>query len=319
MSDPVILALTRDFAAPASRVFDAWLDPGDACRFLFATPEGEMQQVEIDACVGGEALIVERRAKGEARHRLRFEVIDRPRRLVFLFSADPSGEAEWTRVSIDVVEAPAGCTLTLTHEMDRKWAGHAPQARQGWTMILDGLTRVLEQAMIDIERTASDTIRMERLLDAPVETVWRWLTEPDLRKQWFAGGRIDSRVGGEIELVFDHDDLSEDDVLYPARYAEHKGAVGRERIVEYDPPRRFAISWDEGKEGTVLFELFEVGDRTRLVLTHSGISGPGPMANFGGGWHAHLAVLEARLAGRRVRDFWALHAESEEAVARQLR
>ena len=93
---------------------------------------------------------------------------------------------------------------------------------------------------------------------------------------------------------------------------------GRERIVEYDPPHRFAISWDEGREGTALFELFEAGDRTRLVLTHNGITGPGPMANFGGGWHAHLAVLAARLAGRRVADFWALHGESEAAVARQL-
>ncbi len=172
--------------------------------------------------------------------------------------------------------------------------------------------------MIDIERIAPDTIRMERLLDAPVETVWRWLTEPGLRGQWFAGGSIDPRVGGEVELIFDHDNLSDDDVPYPPEYAEFKGAIGRERIVEYDPPRRFAITWDEGKEGTALFELFEAGDRTRLILTHSGISGPAPMANFGGGWHSHLAVLEAKLAGRSVRDFWALHGESEAAVARQL-
>lgn len=171
--------------------------------------------------------------------------------------------------------------------------------------------------MIEIERIAPDTIRMERLLDAPVETVWRWLIEPDLRRQWFAGGPIDPRIGGEVELIFDHDDLSDDDVAYPAQYAELKGAIGCERVVEYDPPRRFAITWDGGKEGTALFELFEAGDRTRLVLTHSGITGPGPMANFGGGWHSHLAVLEARLAGRGVRDFWALHAESAQAVARQ--
>lgn len=68
--------------------------------------------------------------------------------------------------------------------------------------------------MIDIERIAPDTIRMERLLDAPVETVWRWLVEPNLRRQWFASGRIDPHVGGEVELIFDHDDLSDDDVPY---------------------------------------------------------------------------------------------------------
>jgi uncharacterized protein YndB with AHSA1/START domain len=145
MSDPVILTVTREFTAPASRVFDAWLNPADARRFLFATPEGEMQQVEIDARVGGEALIVERRAQGEARHRLRFEVIERPRRLVFLFAAGPSEDGAWTRVSIDIVETPTGCMLTLRHEMDAAWAEHVPQARQGWTMILDSLTRIMDK------------------------------------------------------------------------------------------------------------------------------------------------------------------------------
>ncbi len=169
-----------------------------------------------------------------------------------------------------------------------------------------------------IERLAPDTIRMERLLDAPIGTVWRWITEPELRRLWFAGGSIDLRTNGTVELIFDHDNLSDNDVPYPPRFADHKGATCSERIVELDPPNRFAMTWDEGEEGTVLFELFEDGDRTRLVLTHEGISGPGPMANFGGGWHSHLAVMEARLAGRSVPDFWKLHSESEESVKRQL-
>lgn len=318
MNDPVRLSLTRSFAAPPERVFDAWLNPQDVGRFLFATPQGEMQQVEIDARVGGEGLVVERRPLGDVRHRLRFELIDRPRRLVFLFAADPSSEDDWTRVSIDIIETPAGCALTLTHEMGAAWAQFVAQTHRGWTMILEGLAGVAEQPAFAIVRVSSDTIRMERLLDAPVDTVWRWLTEPDLRKQWFAGGSIDLHVGGKVELVFDHDFLSEDDVSYPVPYARYRGAIGRERVVEYDPPRRFAITWDDGKEGIALFELSRAGACTRLVLTHSGISGPGPMTNFGGGWHAHLAVLQARLAGRSIANFWALHAESEAMVARLL-
>jgi uncharacterized protein YndB with AHSA1/START domain len=72
MSAPVILTVRRDFAAPPERVFDAWLDPAQARDFLFATPDGTMQTVEIDPRVGGQALIVERRESGDAHHRLRF-------------------------------------------------------------------------------------------------------------------------------------------------------------------------------------------------------------------------------------------------------
>lgn len=168
--------------------------------------------------------------------------------------------------------------------------------------------------MVDLERMSPDTIRIERILDAPRETVWRWLVEPELRKQWFAGGALQPRVGGEIELVFDHDNLSADDVPYPPHYAEFRCATARETITEYDPPRVVAFTWDGGKEGVARFELFEEGTRTRLVLTHSGITGPAPMANFGGGWHSHLAVLQAKLAGGVVRNFWELHARSEAAV-----
>jgi uncharacterized protein YndB with AHSA1/START domain len=172
-------------------------------------------------------------------------------------------------------------------------------------------------ADIAIQRIAPDTIRFERILDAPRETVWRYLTEAEMRRQWFSGG-TDMRAGEEVELVFDHDNLSAEDVPYPEQYAKWKGAKGCERVVEYDPPRVLAFTWDEGKEGTARFELFEEGERTRLVLTHSGITGPGPMANFGGGWHSHLAVLQGLLSGNRVPDFWALHAESEAAVAKGL-
>lgn len=144
MSAPVILTIRRDFAASPERVFDAWLDPAQARRFLFATPEGEMRTVEIDARVGGTAHIVERRTQGDAVHRLRFEVIDRPARLVFLFAADPAEDGEWTRVSIAIVPTATGCTLTLTHEMDPQWAAYEDQTRGGWTMILDSLARITE-------------------------------------------------------------------------------------------------------------------------------------------------------------------------------
>jgi len=145
MTTPVTLTVTRDIAAPPEAVFDAWLDPAVARRFLFATPDGEMLTCEIDARVGGRALIVERRASGDAHHHLLFDEIDRPRRLVFRFRADPAKEGEWTRVTIDLAAHGDGTRLTLTHEMDPAWAAYEEQTRKGWTMILASLATALEK------------------------------------------------------------------------------------------------------------------------------------------------------------------------------
>jgi uncharacterized protein YndB with AHSA1/START domain len=144
MSDRILLTVTRAFAAPATRVFDAWLDPADAARFLFATPDGDMIRCEIDPRVGGGFTLTERRPAGDAEHRGRYLTIERPHRLVFLFAATPADEGEWTRVTIEIAEAAGGCTLTLTHEMDPQWAAYEAQTRKGWTTILESLARILE-------------------------------------------------------------------------------------------------------------------------------------------------------------------------------
>ena len=170
---------------------------------------------------------------------------------------------------------------------------------------------------LPIEKTAPDTIRLERVLDAPIETVWRYLTEAELRGQWFAGGS-DAQPDSEFELVFDHDNLSADEVPYPEAYAKYKGAVNHEKVVRFEPKRVLAYTFGEGRNGVATFELFPEGDKTRLVLTHSGIQSPTGFLDFGTGWNSHLTVLQEKLAGRSVKDFWALHAQSREAVAKAL-
>ena len=168
-----------------------------------------------------------------------------------------------------------------------------------------------------VKRIASDTIRLERMLDAPAETVWRYVTEGELRGQWFAGGS-DVRGEGDFDLAFDHDNLSSDDVPYPQEYAAHKGAVNHEKVVRFEPNRVLAYTFGEGRNGIVTFELYPDGDRTRLVLTHSGIQSPTGAKDFSSGWNSHLTVLQEKLAGRSVRDFWALHAQSRQEVEKAL-
>lgn len=139
------LVVTRQFSAPPEVVFDAWLDAESAAQWLFATPGGVMERVEITSRIGGGLEIFERRGAQLATHFGVFVTIDRPRRLAFDFATDR--EQGSTRVSVDFKARDGGCFVTLTHEMDAQWADHAERTRGGWAMILQGLAVSLgEQA-----------------------------------------------------------------------------------------------------------------------------------------------------------------------------
>jgi hypothetical protein len=131
-------------------------------------------------------------------------------------------------------------------------------------------------------------------------------------------GGTDARPNGEFELLNDHDNLSDEDVPYPEDYAPYKGRTWHETVIRFDPPRLLETTFQGGKNGIVTYELSGEGDGTRLVVTHRGITSPTGFQDFGGGWNSHMTVLQERLAGRSVRNFWELHARSREAVAKAL-
>ena len=147
-----IVRVTHRYTLPAERVFDAWITPAQAGRFLFATRTGNILHCEIEPRVGGTFIVTDRRpiADGEesffeAQHRGTYLEIERPRRLVFEFGIEPFIE-DATRVTIDITPgAGHTCELTLTHDLgdSLEAQANAARTRQGWTATLQQLEKVL--------------------------------------------------------------------------------------------------------------------------------------------------------------------------------
>src|SRR5262249_25147466 len=107
---PVTVRVTHRFTASPERVFDAWLDPEKASRFLFATPTGQMVRAETDPREGGRFTFTDRRDGEDVAHVGEYLEIDRPRRLVFTFAV-PKYSSVVTQVTIEIVPLDSGCEL----------------------------------------------------------------------------------------------------------------------------------------------------------------------------------------------------------------
>ncbi|HVX12301.1 MAG TPA: SRPBCC domain-containing protein [Pirellulales bacterium] len=136
----VTVRVVHRFEASAEQVFDAWLDPATASKFLFATGPDTMVRAEIDARPGGSFSLVDRRDGEDVEHKGEYLEIARPERLVFDFLV-PKYSNDVTRVVIGIARSGSGCELTLDHEhLNPRFAAGA---ESGWTAILNGLESVL--------------------------------------------------------------------------------------------------------------------------------------------------------------------------------
>jgi uncharacterized protein YndB with AHSA1/START domain len=133
----ISLTVTRRFSSSHERVFDAWLDPDMARRWLFTTAESEVACCEMDPRVGGSFTIVDRREDGDIEHVGTYLVIDRPKLLVFNFAV-PKFSPLYD-----------GCELSLTNELDIENEEWREQTIEGWTMILNSLARELGEDTVN--------------------------------------------------------------------------------------------------------------------------------------------------------------------------
>ncbi len=155
--------------------------------------------------------------------------------------------------------------------------------------------------------TEQATVRLERLLPGPIERVWAYLTEPDKRATWFAGGPFDLRVGGRADLHFDHSNISSEKT--PDEYKSKKSDWS-ETITRVEPPRLLSYTFGPaGPESEVTFELETRGKDVMLVITHRRIADRKTRVGVASGWDAHVGILEDRLNGIEPRPFWTTHAK----------
>lgn len=142
--DTASIRVTHRFTASAARVFDAWLDPVMASKFLFATPTGQLRQADIDGRVDGVFTIVDRRDGEDVAHTGKFVEVERPRRLTFTLAVPKYSPAEET-VSIEIEAVGDGCELALTHQLANTSVETKARAIEGWTGILEVLFELLPE------------------------------------------------------------------------------------------------------------------------------------------------------------------------------
>ncbi|MFI0366246.1 SRPBCC domain-containing protein [Actinomadura sp. 1N219] len=139
------------------------------------------------------------------------------------------------------------------------------------------------------------SIEHEILIEAPVDVVWRTVTEPEQIAQWFSDkAEIDLRAGGDGTLTWvDKETAAQEQAKFV--------------VAAVEPPHRFAYRWgnpegtrpEEGNSTLVEFRLVPDGDRTLLRVTETGLDETGwtderktfYTDDHNEGWSKHLADL----------------------------
>jgi uncharacterized protein YndB with AHSA1/START domain len=106
----------------------------------------------------------------------------------------------------------------------------------------------------------NEPFTIERTLSAPVQKVWKAITDREQMKQWYFDiEAFKPEVGFEFEFAGEN---------------EGRRYIHLCKITEVVPYKKLSYSWRyQGYQGNsvVTFELFAEGDSTRLKLTHQGL------------------------------------------------
>jgi uncharacterized protein YndB with AHSA1/START domain len=140
---PAAVVVRRTIAAPADDLFDAWLDPEALAEWM---RPGAIQrsQARVDPRVGGSYEVIMHGEKGPIPHRGVYQLIDRPRRLVFTWVSPYAGEN--SLVTVDFKAIDQRTEVIVTHEQlpESEIAAHT----RGWTSGLEHLDEACQAGKI---------------------------------------------------------------------------------------------------------------------------------------------------------------------------
>lgn len=158
------------------------------------------------------------------------------------------------------------------------------------------------------------TLKIQRLLPGPIERIWAYLTDSDLRRQWLGAGEMEMKAGAPFELVWRNDELSKAPSQRPPGFGEEQRM--QSRITELDPPHKLVIAWQDS--GDVSFELEPKGSKVLLTVIHRHLPDRATLLGVAGGWHMHLDILVARATGKEPEPFWEGWRRLKEEYGRRL-
>ena len=152
------------------------------------------------------------------------------------------------------------------------------------------------------ELIAPMTVRIQRLLPGPVDRIWAYLTDSELRGRWLATGDMPQQPGGKVELVWRNDDLSGRQEQRPPEVpADRRMAC---EVIRIEAPRLLVLGWGAGGS-EVTFELAPQGAEVLLTVTHRRLPDRANLLGVSAGWHAHLDILVGVVRGGELPLFWA--------------
>lgn len=272
------MVITRLINAPRELVWKVWTTPEHVKHWW--GPDGFTNTIhEMEVKPGGVWRFMMHGPDGtDFPNKIVFEEVVKPERLVYTHSSDDENDP--TRFhSVVTFEDKGGKTyitmralFATAEERDRVVKEFG--AVEGGNQTL----RRLQQYLSTMEN--NEPVFVERTYKAPVEKVWKAITDRDQMKQWYFDiAAFKAEPGFEFEFTGEN----KEGVKY----------LHLCKVIEVVPNKKLTYSWRyDGFEGNsfVTFELFKEGDKTRVKLTHKGIetfpihNGDFAKANFAEGW-----------------------------------